>query len=81
LLPESVTVDPPAGAACVSVTVQVLVALWARLAGVQEISATLVTVTTPLFVCTGEMPEPVPSAPTALPRTIEVIVALGDKVT
>ena len=33
LLLASVTVDPPAGAVCVSVTVQVLVALWPRLAG------------------------------------------------
>ena len=33
LLLASVTVDPPASALCVSVTVQLLVALWPRLVG------------------------------------------------
>ena len=35
LLLASGTFDPPAGAVCVSVTVQVLTALWARLVGLQ----------------------------------------------
>ena len=35
LLLASVTVEPPAGAVWVSVTVQVLAALWLRLAGLQ----------------------------------------------
>ena len=35
LLLPSVTVEPPAGAACVSVTVQLLVALCPRLVGLQ----------------------------------------------
>ena len=35
LLLPSVTLDPPVGAVCVSVTVQVLTALWPRLAGLQ----------------------------------------------
>jgi hypothetical protein len=35
LLLDSVTIDPPAGAVCVSVTVQVLTALWPKLLGLQ----------------------------------------------
>ena len=35
LLLLSVTLDPPAGAVCDSVTLQVLTALWPRLAGLQ----------------------------------------------
>jgi hypothetical protein len=35
LLLESVTVEPPEGAVCVKVTVQVLTPLWFRLAGLQ----------------------------------------------
>ena len=35
LLLASVTLDPPVGAVCVRVTVQVLTALWPRLVGLQ----------------------------------------------
>jgi hypothetical protein len=40
LLLASVTVDPPRGAIWVSVTVQVLTALWPRLAGLQATADT-----------------------------------------
>jgi hypothetical protein len=47
LLLASVTVDPPAGAVCVSVTVQVLVALWPRLVGLHATGDNVGTATTP----------------------------------
>jgi hypothetical protein len=64
LLLESVTADPPAGAACVKVTVQLLTALCPRLVGLQATPDTKTGATRPIIaVC-------------ELPPSVAVTVAL-----
>ena len=55
LLLASVTFDPPAGAVWVSVTVQVLTALWPRLVGLQATADTS-TGASRLMVAVWELP-------------------------
>ena len=56
LLLASVTLDPPAGAAWLSVTVQVLTALGPRLAGVQPSVETKTDTTRPMLVVCELLP-------------------------
>ena len=80
LLLARVTADPPAGAVCDSVTVQVLTALWPRLAGLHERDEILGTVMTPLAPAETGSPLPVASTPTGLDSVTAVLIALDASV-
>lgn len=80
LLLPSVTVDPPAGAVCVSVAVQVLTALGFRLPGLHVIDEMAGTVTTPLVPAVTVSPLPFASTPTGLFTVIAVVPAIDANV-
>jgi len=80
LLLASVTVEPPVGAVCVSVTVQVEAVPWPKLDGLQVTADSVGMLTTPPPAAGDAIPEPAALTATGLIRPIEVVVALGEKV-
>jgi hypothetical protein len=81
LLLASVTMEPPAGAVCVSVTVQVEICPPFRLLGAHVIDERAAgTVTIPPAVVNEGSPEPVASTPTAFDMPIDAVVALVARV-
>jgi hypothetical protein len=80
LLLASVTVEPPVGAVCVSVTVQVPTAPGFRLPGLHVRDDIAATATTPLVPAETVSPSPPASTPTGLVTVIAVVPAVAASV-
>lgn len=80
LLLDSVTVEPPPGAAGLIVTVQVDVPPPLRLPELQVTEESAGIVTTPLVAASDAILEPVALAPSGLIMPIDVVVALAARV-
>jgi hypothetical protein len=80
LLLATVTVDPPVGAVCVRVTVQVLVALWPRLAGLHVTPDTAGTAITPDPPDETAIASPAALTPTRLETPTVVLLPLDARV-
>jgi len=80
LLLARVTPEPPVGAVCVSVTVQVEICPPFRLPGAQVIEERAGTATMPPIVVNAGSTEPVAATPTGFDMPIDVVVALAVKV-